>query len=676
MLGLVGENGSGKSTTMNILGGVLAPDSGRMTLDGRAYAPATPGAASAAGIAFIHQELNLVPKFNALQNLLLGLPKPQRAGVLDWRAARRQVEPTLKRLGIDFPMDVPVADLTVAERWLISIARALLHRARLIAMDEPTASLSAEESVRLFSIVRELSAEGIAILYVSHRLDEILDLCSRVTVFKDGALVASLPRADLNKAALVRSIVGGDLGQMDAVSHAPPDRPVLLEVRGLSRRHHVRGASFTLHEGEVLGLAGLVGAGRSELVRMIYGADRPDAGEILLRGRPVAIRSPYDAVRQGIVLVPEERRSQGLLLDKSVAFNVNIPRVSSLRRVSWLPLISLGRANTRAQEIVQKLQVKTRSVDTPVRNLSGGNQQKVVIGKWLTESVKVIILDEPLAAWTWAQADIHAIVRSLAAEGAGVIVISSEVEELPGLCDRVLVMRRGEIAGSFERGEFDREKIMAPANNARAEEPRMKRSLALMPLPAAPLPFAALIVIGFSLANDRYLSLANFRNILSQAAQIAIIAIGMTFVLLIADIDLAVGADIYLSAILLNVFMPWLPAAAALPVIAVIGALFGTINATFIAGLRVAAFITTLATLFIGRGIALYLSGNKMASPGEAVLTFGRCARAGSAGTGVDFRGRRCSVASLPGPAPRLDARSMPLAPTRKPPAKRASTRA
>lgn len=459
--GLVGANGAGKSTLIRALAGIIQPDAGTILLDGSPVKIANPQAARQLGLSFIHQELNLVPKFNALQNLLLGLPKPQRAGLLDWRAARREVEPTLRRLGIDFPMDVPVADLTVAERWLISIGRALIHKARLIAMDEPTASLSVEESERLFRIIRELSTEGIAILYVSHRLDEILDLCHRVTVFKDGALVASLPRADLNKAALVRSIVGSDLGQVNTVSNAPPDHPVLLEVRGLSRRHLVRNASFTLHEGEVLGLAGLVGAGRSELVRMIYGADRPEAGQILMCGKPITVRSPYDAVRQGIVLVPEERRSQGLLLDKTVAFNVNIPRVSSLRRVRWLPLISLSRANARAQEIVQKLQVKTRSVDTPVRNLSGGNQQKVVIGKWLTEPVKVIILDEPSRGVdVGARGDIHAIARSLADQGAGVIVISSEVEELPGLCDRVLVMVEGRIAGELIGQEISKEALL------------------------------------------------------------------------------------------------------------------------------------------------------------------------------------------------------------------------
>lgn len=459
--GLVGANGAGKSTLIRALAGIIQPDSGTILLDGSPVRIANPQEARRLGLTFIHQELNLVPKFNALQNLLLGLPKPQRAGLLDWRAARRQVEPTLLRLGIEFPMDVPVAELTVAERWLISIGRALIHQARLIAMDEPTASLSAEESGRLFRIVRELSADGIAILYVSHRLDEILDLCSRVTVFKDGALVATLPRTELNKAALVRSIVGGELSQMEAVSDASLDRPVLLEVRGLSRRNHVRNASFTLHEGEVLGLAGLVGAGRSELVRMIYGADRPDAGEILLKGKPCRVRSPYDAVRQGIVLVPEERRAQGLLLDKSVAFNINIPRVASLRMVRWLPLISLRRAKARAEAIVQKLQVKTRSVDTPVRNLSGGNQQKVVLGKWLTDSVKVIILDEPSRGVdVGARGDIHAIVRNLAAQGAGVIVISSEVEELPGLCDRVLVMVEGRIAGELVGAEISKESLL------------------------------------------------------------------------------------------------------------------------------------------------------------------------------------------------------------------------
>ncbi len=459
--GLVGANGAGKSTLIRCLAGIIQPDSGTLLLDGAPVRVPEPQAARALGLSFIHQELNLVPKFDALQNILLGLPKPTRGGLVDWHAARAQVEPVLKRLGITFRMDRPVDELTVAERWLISIGRALLFEARLIAMDEPTASLSVEESERLFRIIRELSGQGIAILYVSHRLDEILNLCTRVTVFKDGARVLSVPRAELTRRALVRAIVGGDVDPVGDVSHAPPQRPVLLEVRGLSRAHHVRNASFALHEGEVLGLAGLVGAGRSELVRMIYGADRPDAGEVRLGGRPVRIRSPYEAVRLGIALVPEERRSQGLLLDKSVAFNLNIPKMRSLRRVPWLPFVNLGRGRARAQEIVKRLQVKTRSTETPVRNLSGGNQQKVVIGKWLTEPMRVIILDEPSRGVdVGARGDIHRIVRGLAQEGAGVIVISSEVEELPGLCDRVLVMVEGRIAGELVGEAITKEALL------------------------------------------------------------------------------------------------------------------------------------------------------------------------------------------------------------------------
>jgi ABC-type sugar transport system ATPase subunit len=448
--GLVGANGAGKSTLIRCLAGIIQPDSGVVLLDDRPVQVPDPQVARALGLSFIHQELNLVPKFSALQNLLLGLPKPQRAGLVDWKQARSQVQPVIERLGITFRLDTPVDELTVAERWLISIARSLLFRSRLIAMDEPTASLSAQESERLFRIIRELTAEGIAILYVSHRLDEILDLCARVTVFKDGARVLSVPRNELDKRSLVRAIVGGDVDPVGSVSHAPPARAALLEVQNLRRGQVVRDASLTLHEGEVLGLAGLVGAGRTELVRMIYGADRPDSGAILLRGKPVRIRSPYEAVRQGIALVPEERRSQGLLLDKSVSFNVNIPRVRSLRAVSWLPVLNLGRARVRAQEIVDRLRVKTASVETPVRNLSGGNQQKVVIGKWLTEPIQVVILDEPSRGVdVGARGDIHMIVRNLAAQGAGVIVISSEVEELPGLCDRVLVMVEGRIAGEL-----------------------------------------------------------------------------------------------------------------------------------------------------------------------------------------------------------------------------------
>ena len=459
--GLVGANGAGKSTLIRCLAGIIQPDNGQILLNGEAVRVADPQAARALGLSFIHQELNMVPRFTGLQNMLLGLPKPLRLGMVDWQAARRDVEPVIQRLGVTFPMDVPVDRLTVAERWLISIGRALLFKSKLIAMDEPTASLSMEESERLFRIIRELAADGIAILYVSHRLEEIIDLCGRVTVFKDGASVLDIERAGLNRKALVRAIVGADVAVAPAISSTQPDRPVLLEARNLSRVPYVRNASLTLHKGEVLGLAGLVGAGRSELVRMLYGADRPDTGEIWLEGRKLSLREPQDAVRSGIALVPEERRSQGLLLDKSVAFNINLPSVKSLRYAPLLPFINLGQARSRALDIVQQLQVKTPGVTTPVRTLSGGNQQKIVIGKWLTAPMKVIILDEPSRGVdVGARGDIHAIVRSLAREGAGVIVISSEVEELPGLCVRVIVMVEGRIVGELAGEAITKEALI------------------------------------------------------------------------------------------------------------------------------------------------------------------------------------------------------------------------
>jgi ribose transport system ATP-binding protein len=459
--GLVGANGAGKSTLIRILAGVHAPDMGTISIDGKPVEIADPLQARQLGLSFIHQELNLVPKFNALQNMTLGLPKATRAGLIDWKAVKREVEGAAVRVGINFPLDVPVETLSVAEQWLISIGRALVHKARLIAMDEPTASLSAEESSRLFQIIRELSADGIAILYVSHRLDEILELCDRVTVFKDGSRVMTANRQAVTKDALVRAIVGGEVSAVPEISSHTTSSPVVLDVRGLSRGSVVRQAFFQLHAGEVLGLAGLVGAGRTELARLIFGADNPDSGEVWLDGKPWRCRSPYDAVRHGIAFVPEERRSQGLVLDKSVAFNINLTSLRPLRLLNWFPMISLGRGASRAKSIVERLQVKTPSVDTPIHELSGGNQQKVVIGKWLTRHVRVLMLDEPSRGVdVGARGEIHKIIKELADSGTGIIVISSEAEELPGLCDRVLVMVEGRIAGELTGSEITKEAIL------------------------------------------------------------------------------------------------------------------------------------------------------------------------------------------------------------------------
>ena len=460
--GLVGANGAGKSTLIRILAGVQSPDGGTIFIDQQPVEITDPQHATRIGLSFIHQELNLVPKFSALQNMTLGLSKPARLGLIDWRAVRREVAPAAERVGIDFPLDTPVSELSVAEQWLIEISRALVRRARLIAMDEPTASLSAEESARLFQIIRELSDSGIAILYVSHRLDEILELCHRVTVFKDGRKVMTSSREEITKESLVRAIVGGELtGQVAVDSARAVAGPVILETRNLSRGERVREISLSLHAGEVLGLGGLVGAGRTELARLIFGADRADGGEVLLEGRPWRCRGPHDAVQRGVAFIPEERRSQGVVLHKSIGFNINLPHLQLLRLVKGLPLISMGKGAAQARSIIKRLTIKTQSVETPVGELSGGNQQKVVIGKWLTSPVRVLILDEPSRGVdVGARVEIHKIVRELASEGTGVIVISSEVEELPGLCDRVLVMVEGRIVGSLVGDGITKEAIL------------------------------------------------------------------------------------------------------------------------------------------------------------------------------------------------------------------------
>lgn len=460
--GLVGANGAGKSTLIRILAGVTSPDAGTILLDKQPVVISDPQHATRLGLNFIHQELNLVPKFSVLQNMTLGIPKPQRLGLINWRAMRREVDTAAERVGIHFPLDMPVSELSVAEQWLVSIARSLVYRARVIAMDEPTASLSEGETNNLFRIIRELAADGIGILYVSHRLDEIMGLCNGITVFKDGQAVLSTTVQETDKRSLVYAIAGKNVelnGSSPTSSFS--SAPVVLEVRHLSRAPRVKDVSFTLRKGEVLGLGGLVGAGRTELARLLFGADRADSGEIYLNNVRWNPKSPGEAVKSGIGFVPEERRAQGLVIDKSVSFNINLPSLSAVRLSPTIPLLSHQKAAKTARTLSERLQVKTPSVDTRVGDLSGGNQQKVVIVKWLTRDLKVLILDEPSRGVdVGARAEIHKIIRDLSAEGVAVIVISSEVEELPGLCDRVVVMVEGRIAGELTGQDITKESII------------------------------------------------------------------------------------------------------------------------------------------------------------------------------------------------------------------------
>ena len=468
--GLVGANGAGKTTLIRCLAGLYVPDAGTIRVDGQAVSIATPKDAERLGFAFIHQELNLVPQFSALKNMLLGSRPPKRLGIVDWRAARRNVQGVVEQLGIGFPLDRRADELSVAQRWMVSIARALVGKASLIAMDEPTASLSDTETKRLFDVVRNLTASGVAVLYVSHRLAEVLDLSDSISVFRDGRLTRHASRGDLDRTSLVREIVGRDLhpeASADAAARArtadaPQSDVPLLEVRSLRRAPAVRDVSFTVRRGEVLGLGGLVGAGRTEVARLLAAVDLPDAGELLLDGRPLRLRSVAAAVRRGVVLVPEERRSQGLVLDRSVGFNLNLADLRPLRLLPWLPLLHRGRARARARQLIARVGITSAGVGQPVRTLSGGNQQKVLIGRWLTRELRVLVLDElSRGVDVGARAEIHAIVRQLAREGTAIIAISSEIEELVELCDRIVVLAEGRVTGELAGAEMTYENVIA-----------------------------------------------------------------------------------------------------------------------------------------------------------------------------------------------------------------------
>src|SRR5580698_98443 len=460
--GLVGANGAGKSTLIRILAGLTQPDGGDILVEGKRVVADSPHVANKLGMSFIHQELAFVPGMTVLENIMLGIPKKTRFGVVDWGAIAKDVAPIAARVGVRAPLDANAKGLSAAENWLVNIARALVLKARLIVMDEPTAALSAAEAERLLSIIRDLRRSGVAVLYVSHRLDEILELCEGVTVFRDGRSVAELAGPDLTRPAMVEAIVGAAVETPVIRTNPRSLSERALSVRDLARAPRVKGVSFDLRKGEVLGLGGLVGAGRTELARLLFGVDRPQEGSMTLEGKPYAPRSPSDAVRSGVGLVPEERRVEGLILSRSLAFNVSLANLQSIILHQALPFISGSRRKALAERAIRSLAIKVPSAETSVGRLSGGNQQKVVIARWLASRPKVLILDEPTRGVdVGARAEIHRLIRHLAADGMAVLVISSEPEELPDMCDRALVMREGRIVGELSGEELTRQRLIA-----------------------------------------------------------------------------------------------------------------------------------------------------------------------------------------------------------------------
>jgi len=455
---LLGENGAGKSTLMKILAGAQSADSGEILLNGQTVHIDSPQKAMDLGVSIIYQEFNLVPFLNAAENIFLGRePRAAMPGFVDFGTMYREAQQIIDKLGVKLNARTPVNRLSIAQQQMVEIAKATSRASKIIVMDEPSATLTDHELKALFALMRQLRSEGVAIVYISHRMEEIFEVCDRATIMRDGHWIATRDVKDMSREEIIKLMVGRELTQMIPKEAAEIGEPA-LSVKNLSRKGVLHNIDLTVHKGEVLGLAGLVGAGRTEMARVIFGADPYDSGTIELFGKPAKIKSPQDAIRQGIGLVTEDRKQQGLVLGMAVRENITL---ANLQELSVLNFIKSGEEKKVASKYVKDLLVKTPTIEQTVQNLSGGNQQKVVLAKWLYTDSKVLIFDEPTRGIdVGAKTEIYQLMNALAKRGCAIIMISSELPEVLGMSDRILVMHEGSIAGELSREEATQEKIM------------------------------------------------------------------------------------------------------------------------------------------------------------------------------------------------------------------------
>jgi ribose transport system ATP-binding protein len=461
---LVGENGAGKSTLIKLLCGSYVPDEGEMRFDGAPYRPASPLDALKAGIRVVYQEFNLLPYLSVAENLLFDR-LPRRYGLLvDYRKLHERAKALLERVGLDVDPQTPVEHLGIAQRQLLEIGKALSSASRLLILDEPTATLTPREIGRLFGIIRDVRSSGVTVIYVSHHLNEIFNLCDAVTILRNGRRIVSLPIAETSSPEIVHLMVGRELEVALATRRTavePPPGPTAIRVQDLRFRGNPHGISFALRYGEIVGLAGLVGSGRTETLRAIFGADFRDGGEIYRQGQRVHFDTPRDAVKRGVCLLTENRKEEGLVLPMPVRVNVTL---TDLARISQSGLLNAWKEKTIAQNWVAELDLRIASLEQAAINLSGGNQQKLVMAKWLFRDAEVLMLDEPTRGIdVGAKAEIQDLLRRLAAAGKAILVVSSEIPELVALCDRILVLWRGQLAGEVRRDEASEERILSLA---------------------------------------------------------------------------------------------------------------------------------------------------------------------------------------------------------------------
>lgn len=645
IVALVGENGAGKSTCVNLLGGIHRPDTGVVRVGGQPQLFRDPLDARSLGIAVVHQHPALFGELSIAENIYAGRPLRNRFGLLDHAAMRKSAAVVLERLGLRRDPATPVAALRTSEQQIAEIARALIADAKVLVLDEPTAALSTTEVNALFAVVRDLRDSGAAVLFVGHRLDEIFDLSDRLVVLRDGQHVETLETANADRADVVRLMVGRPLSELYPKNDSPPGEPV-LSVSNLSTRSGIEDVSLQIRAGEIVGLAGLIGSGRTELARVLFGVDRSLTGTIALCGEPLHLRSPSDALAHGIAYLSEDRSGQGLIGEFSILDNAILPVVD---RATRFGLVRRRIAMGLVAGPLSRMRLKYQDFDQPVGTLSGGNQQKVVIAKWLATNPRLLILDEPTQGIdVQAKAEVHRIMSELATSGLAILLISSDLPEVLGMSDRLLVMRRGRIAAEFGRAEANAEDVALAATGALARaasgsageqstvpptevnepRPRMARSSRLLARlgvlarrrECGLLAALVAIVVPISLANPRFLSGANLRSVSGEAALLGVVAAGQLLVVLTRNIDLSVASVIGLSAYLFGSFLkdhPGAPIAAGVLLALTVGLACGLINGLAVGYAKVPAIVATLSTLYVFRGVDSILANGKEIAPGD-----------------------------------------------------------
>nr|WP_315187497.1 ATP-binding cassette domain-containing protein [uncultured Albidiferax sp.] len=634
VLVLLGENGAGKSTCVKMLAGVHRPSRGHLHIDGVPVELKSPSDAQRLGIAVMHQHPGLFPDLTITENLFIGRQLRGPMGLLDTRAMAREAARVLDVVGLSQSPDTPLSRLRISEQQLVEIAKALIVKARVLIMDEPTAALSTREVDRLFAVVDQLRLAGVAMMFVGHRMDEVYTVADRIAVVRDGRLVEVATVADMPQPRALALMVGRPMTELYP-DLAPPQAEEILQVRQLGRSGEFSDVSFTLRRGEILGLGGLVGSGRTEIARVLFGITRPDTGTVTMQGQPLQVRNPGDAMRCGIAYVSEDRLGQSLVMDFSILRNATL---TVLPDVTHNGLVQRERELAVVQPHLDRMRLRFHSFDQAVSTLSGGNQQKVVLSKWLATEPTVLILDEPTQGVdVQTKAEVHAMIAKLASKGMAIILISSEMPELLGMSHRIVVLREGQVAARFERGEATQEKVIyaathvvqspvdavaavQPAEHLAANPPHpllesLKQLLVRRELGLVAVMLAVIVPVWF--VNPRILSATNLTALSMDAGLLTIVAAAQMLVLLTRNIDLSVasvmGLSAYVAASLMKLHPEW-GAATAVAAAAGVGLVCGLVNGLVVSRGGLPAIVVTLGTLSIFRGINSLLASGKQIS--------------------------------------------------------------